>query len=263
MSKLINADLALSVEIQQKYTDRIIPPMSSSPQRLIGPSFFWDANGQPTTRSSRGLEQLHTIGQLSRARIARWRRVGRSTGIRLAGALDQTSLTSALGVISKIPAQWDVVRALLLSKIQALLPFFPLAQVEQTEEEPDPAWELLADFRNLAIDQQDKAAKNLALLWGDFEHSFGGLSGYLGSPETEQLLYLEKLKAASDRMRLARGTDGVFHYVTVELMRQYVGCFQESRSDDAARTLAAWVSGLIDRGRHLTIKTSAPSCIRR
>ena len=58
-----------------------------------------------------------------------------------------------------------------------------------------------------------------------------GRSGYLGSLETEQVLYLEKLKAASDRMRLAQGTDGAVHYVTVELMRQYVGCSGESLSD--------------------------------
>jgi hypothetical protein len=151
------------------------------------------------------------------------------------------------------------LRAVLLAKTQAALPFLPPAAAEPKDEEPDPVWELLEDFQSLAIDQQEKAAKNLALLWGHFEDSFGGLSGYLGSLETEQLLYLEKLKAASDRMRQARGTDGAFHYVTVELMRQYVGCFQESRSDEAAMTLATWVSDLIDRGRRLMVGTSIPS----
>ncbi|MBM6583357.1 hypothetical protein ILT44_24445 [Microvirga sp. BT689] len=232
--------------------------MSSSPQRLSGPTFFWDANGQPTTRSSHRVEQLYTICRLYRARVAGWCMVGRSTWIRLTGALDQTFLALALRVFSRIPAWWDVARAVLLSKRQALLPFPPLARVEQTDEKPDPPWKLLEDFQGLAIAQQDKVARNLAVLWGHFEEAFGGLSGYLRSPETEQLLYLEKLKAASDRMRQARGTDGAFHYVTVELLRQYVGCFQEGRSDDAAITLAAWVSGLIDRGRRLTAETSAP-----
>jgi hypothetical protein len=53
-------------------------------------------------------------------------------------------------------------------------------------------------------------------------------------------------------MRLARGTEGAFHFVTVELMHQYVRGFQDRRSDQAAITLATWVSGLINRGRSLT-----------
>jgi hypothetical protein len=179
--------------------------------------------------------------------------------IRLVGALDQIFVASALIGLSKIPAKWDALRPVLLSKAQALLPFLPLASAEQKDEEPDPVWELLQDFHSLEIDQRDKAAKNLALLWRHFEDSFGGLSGYLRSAETEQLLYLEKLKAASDRMRLDRGKDGGGHYVTVALMHQYVEGFQESRSNEAAMTLATWVSGLIDRGRRLAGEVSIVS----
>jgi hypothetical protein len=157
---------------------------------------------------------------------------------------------------SAIAAWWEHFRPIVRSKTQALLPFLPGAVTESMDEQPDPVWSLLADFQSLGAAHQDKAARNLALLWGHFEESFGGLSGYLAMPETEQLLYLEKLKAASDRMRLARGTEGAFHFVTVELMHQYVRGFQERRSDRAAVTLATWVSGLIDRGRSLTEETS-------
>jgi hypothetical protein len=225
--------------------------MSSSPRHLSGPT-FWDAYGQPTTRSSRRLEQLYTACQLRWKALDRWRKAGRSMWIRLLGTLDQLFLDSTLIDLSKIPAKWDALCPILRSKTQALLPFLPFASAEQKDEEPDPVGELLEDFQRLEINQQDQAARNLTLLWGHFEDSFGGLSGYLGSAETEQLLYLEKLKAASDRMRLARGPDGAVHYVTVALMHQYVGGFQESRSDEAAMTLATWVSGLIDRGRRLT-----------
>ena len=224
--------------------------MSRSPQHLSGPT-SWAANGQSTTRSSHRLEQLYTACQLCWKAVDGWRKAGRSMWIRLVGALDRIFLASALIGLSKIPAKRDALRRVLLSK-QALLPFLPLASAEQKDEEPDPVWELLQDFQSLEIVQQDKAAKNLAVLWRHFEDSFGGLCGYLGSAETEQLLYLEKLKAASDRMRLVRGKDGAVHYVTVALMHQYVGGFQESRSDEAAMTLATWVSGLIDRGRRLT-----------
>lgn len=227
--------------------------MSNSRQRLSGPIFFWDAKDQPVTRSGHRLEQLYTICQLRWKTIEGWCEAVRSTWIRLVGVLDQTFFTSALGVRPRTLIRRDVVRPVLFSKTPVGLPFLPLASVEQKDEELDPAWKLLDDFESLEMDQQDQAAKNLALLWRCFEDSFGGLSGYLGSLETEQVLYLEKLKAASDRMRLAQGTDGAVHYVTVELMRQYVGCFQESRSDEAAMALAAWVSGLIDRGRGLTV----------
>jgi hypothetical protein len=233
--------------------------MSSSPQRLSGPTFFRDANGQSTTRSSHRFEQLYTTCQLCWKTVDGWRKAGRSMWIRLVEALDQIVLASALIGLSRIPAKWDALCPVLLSKAWALLPFLPFASAEQKDEEPDPVWELLEDFESLEVDQQDKAAKNLALLWGHFEASFGGLTGYLGSAETEQLLYLEKLKAASNRMRLAHGTDGAVHYVTVALMHQYVGGFQESRSDEAAMTLATWVSGLIDRGRRLAVEMSSVS----
>jgi len=50
-------------------------------------------------------------------------------------------------------------------------------------------------------------------------------------------------------MKLARGSDVAFHYVTVEVMRLYVGCLQSKRSDRAALSLAACAAAMINRGR--------------
>ncbi|WP_133239386.1 hypothetical protein [Microvirga sp. KLBC 81] len=127
--------------------------------------------------------------------------------------------------------------------------------------EHDPAWDILAEFQMLETSNQDKVAKNLALLWGHFEDTFGGLSGFLAEPAIEQSQYLEKLMMASRRMRPARGSDVAFHYVTVELMRQYVCCLQAGRSDRAALSLATCVAALINRGRMMapTITASAPA----
>jgi hypothetical protein len=81
---------------------------------------------------------------------------------------------------------------------------------------------------------------------------FGGLSGFLVEPQVEQSLYLDKLMTASRRMKIARGSDVAFHYVTVELMRHYVHCLQLGRSDQAALSLASAVAALINRGRMMT-----------
>ena len=53
-------------------------------------------------------------------------------------------------------------------------------------------------------------------------------------------------------MKLARGSEVAFHFVTVELMRLYVEGFMLGRRDRAALALASTVSVLIDRGRMMT-----------
>ncbi|WP_262271838.1 hypothetical protein [Microvirga yunnanensis] len=223
--------------------------MTISPQHLRSQSFFWDADGQSTSRSHHKLEQFYTSCRRRWQSVKTGSAVARSNLNQILRTLDRMLLAPAVLILPKAYASWGTVRPVFLSRAQAWLPWLSLATAQQEDEEPDPAWALLEDLQNLKADQQDKTAKNLALLWKSFEDSFGGLSGYLQSLETEQLLYLNKLKAASDRMRLARGTEAAFHYVTVELMRQYVGCFQAGRSDQAAMALATCVSGLIDRGR--------------
>jgi len=152
---------------------------------------------------------------------------------------------------------WDALRPLVLAQARSLLPFAPLGSAEEEAVEADPVWELLAEFQALEPDQQDKASRNLALLWDHFEHMFGGLSGFLSEPQTEQSLYLEKLMTASRRMKLARGSQMAFHYVTVELMRLYVQGLQQGRSDRAALSLASSVVALINRGRMMTVAIAA------
>lgn len=55
--------------------------------------------------------------------------------------------------------------------------------------------------------------------------------------------------AASLPTRLARGSEGTFHDVTVELIRQYVCCLQMERSDPAGLSLATCAAALINRSR--------------
>jgi hypothetical protein len=79
----------------------------------------------------------------------------------------------------------------------------------------------------------------------------------LEESQTERSQYLEKLMAAFQRMKLARGSNVAFHYVTVELMRQYVCCLQQRRSDRPALSLASCVAALINRGRLMTLAIAA------
>jgi hypothetical protein len=180
-----------------------------------------------------------------------------STLSRIGGSFDQTLWASALIVLPKAFAGWDAVYPEALTKARALLSFVPLASTDEDALEHDPAWEILAEFQKLDASDQDKAAKNLALLWGHFEDTFGGLSGFLEESQTERSQYLEKLMAASQRMKLARGSNVAFHYVTVELMRQYVCCLQQRRSDRPALSLASCVAALINRGRLMTLAIAA------
>ena len=227
--------------------------MSSSPQHQTDFSFPWSAADQSRHELIEKLEQVYRLCHL-RWRIAEQygaaahpvlRRIGRT--------LDQTALAAALIVLPKVFAEWDRLRPILISNARTLLPFVPLVKtVEEEALEQDPIWNLLGEFKTLAPDQQEKAAKNLALLWAHFEDTFGGLSGFLAEPQTEQALYLNKLDTASRRMKLARGSDVAFHYVTVEVMRLYVICLRTSRSDQAALSLATCAATLINRGRMMT-----------
>lgn len=224
--------------------------MSSSPQSRSGFTFPWSDSESSKNDLIGKLEQVYRLCHL------RWRIVERSGEAahpvlqRVSRTLDQTVLAAALIVLPKVFAEWDRLRPALLSNARALLPLIPLAKgagCENTEQ--DPIWELLTEFKALNPDQQDKAAQNLALLWGHFEDTFDGLSGFLAEPQTEQTLYLDKLATASRRMKLARGSEAAFHYVTVEVMLLYVGCLQSKRSDQAALSLAACAAAMINRGR--------------
>jgi hypothetical protein len=227
--------------------------MSSSPQHQTGFSFPWSAGDQSRHEFIEKLEQVYKLCHLRWRIVEQYGAAARPVLDRIGRAVDQTALATALIVLPKVFAEWDRLRPALISNARTLLPFVPLVKTAEEEAlEQDPIWGLLGEFKSLAPDQQDKAAKNLALLWAHFEDTFGGLSGFLAEPPTEQALYLAKLDTASRRMKLARGSDVAFHYVTVEVMRLYVICLQTRRSDRAALSLATCAATLINRGRMMT-----------
>jgi hypothetical protein len=283
---------------RKRFSDRIISLMSSPPQSRSDFTFPWSVDHQPQDGLIEKLEHFYRLCLLRwqfietcrRAARPALERVVRKSGSgfprskmrsskggavdpkvgpllgpmleRTGAVIDQTVLATALIVLPKVFAGWDALRPALLSRTQALLPFIPMASAEDEALESDPVWDLLAEFQALAPDQQNKAAKNLALLWNHFEHMFGGLSGFLAEAPVEQSLYLDKLMTASRRMKIARGSDVAFHYVTVELMRLYVCGLQQGRSDRAALSLASHVAALINRGRMMTpaITADVDSC---
>jgi hypothetical protein len=237
--------------------DRIVILMSSSPEHRSVFAFPWHDDSQPESGFVQRLEPFYKWCSVRWKRVETLREKTSSTLSRIGGSFDQTLWASALIVLPKAFAGWDAVYPEALTKARALLPFVPLASTDEDALEHDPAWEILAEFQKLDASDQDKAAKNLALLWGHFEDTFGGLSGFLEESQTERSQYLEKLMAASQRMKLARGSNVAFHYVTVELMRQYVCCLQQRRSDRPALSLASCVAALINRGRLMTLAIAA------
>jgi hypothetical protein len=236
--------------------------MSSPPQSRSDFTFPWSVDHHPQNGLIEKIEQFYKLCLLRWQFIETCRKAAQPALARAGTVADQTVLATALIVLPKVFAGWDALRPTLLSHTRALLPFIPMARAEDEALESDPVWDLLAEFQALAPDQQDKAAKNLALLWNHFEHMFGGLSGFLAEATVEQSLYLDKLMTASRRMKIARGSDVAFHYVTVELMRLYVCGLQQGRSDRAALSLASHVAALINRGRMMTpaITADVDSC---
>ena len=227
--------------------------MSSSPQSRTDFAFPWSADDQSRHELIEKLERVYRLYHLRWRIVQQYGEAARPVLRQIGRALDQTALATALIVLPKVLAEWDRLRPILISNARTLIPFVPLVRSAEEEAlEQDPIWHLLGEFKALAPDQQDKAARNLALLWGHFEETFGGLSGFLAEPQTEQALYLGKLDTASRRMRLARGSDVAFHYVTVEVMRLYVDCLQTRRSDRPALSLATCAATLINRGRMMT-----------
>jgi len=237
---------------QKRIADRIISHMSSPPQRRSEFTFPWSADHQPQNGLIEKLEQFYRLSLLRWRFLEACRQAARPRLAQAGAVLDQTVLASALIVVPKVLAGWDGLRPRWVSHSRALLPSLPIPSEAEEALAADPAWELLAEFQALAPDRQDKAARNLALLWDHFEHMFGGLSGFLAEPAIEQSIYLDKLMTASRRMKLARGSEVAFHYVTVELMRLYVSYLRLGRSDRAAMALAANVVALISRGRMVT-----------
>jgi hypothetical protein len=232
--------------------------MSRSPQHPSVFAFPWHDDSQPESGFAQRSEPFYKWCRIYWKQVEPLRQKTGSALSRIGEALEQTLLAGALIVLPKAFAGWDAVYPVVLTKARTLLPFVPFISTEEDVLEHDPAWEILAEFQRLEAGDQDKAAKNLALLWGHFEDTFGGLSGFLAESQTERSQYMDKLMTASQRMKLARGSAVAFHYVTVELMRQYVCCLQQRRSDPPALSLAACVAALINRGRLMTLAIAAP-----
>lgn len=141
--------------------------------------------------------------------------------------------------------------SILRSQSSKLFPFLPATEGQDAPQEPDPVDVILGDFEQLCPEQQHKVASNLALLWESFLSDFGGISGFRAAPAVEQDAFLDRLKAAARRMEAAKGSEAAFHYVTVELMRQYISFFRAGSADRKAVSLARCVAPLIDRGRQI------------
>ena len=228
------------------------PLMSSPPQPRSDFTFPWSVDHDPRNELVEKLEQFYRLCRLRWRFIEAFRRAAHPELRRLGHALDQTVFAGALIVVPKALAGWEALRPVLRAQARALLPFIPQATAEDEAIARDPAWEILADFQTLTQDQQDKAARNLALLWDHFEKTFGGLSGFLAEPQTEQSLYLSKLTTASRRMKLARGSEVAFHFVTVELMRLYVDGLHARAPRPGRPGAGLHRLVLIDRGRMMT-----------
>lgn len=151
-------------------------------------------------------------------------------------------------VTDRARAEWRAGYPVVLRHLQERFPSLPLGSFPDPNAEPDPVELVMEEFHGLEPAQQDKVAKNLALLWNSFTGAFGGVSGFQAASPTEQRSYVEKLEAAARRMEAARGTEAAFHYVTVELIRQYIAFLQVGSTDPKAVALARLVAPLIDRG---------------
>jgi hypothetical protein len=158
------------------------------------------------------------------------------------------ALTKALAARAVSP--WQKLSPATVAQLRRLFPALPVAG--GPNEEHDPVRLVMAEFHDLSSDQQNKVAQNLALLWNSFTSVFGGVSGFRAASPTEQREYLEKLQLAARRMEAAKGTEAAFHYVTVELIRLYIGFHQVGSTDQGAVALAKVVAPLIDRGHRLS-----------
>jgi hypothetical protein len=165
--------------------------------------------------------------------------------MRRATALASPYADRALAHWRQVP---PALRAHMPDRIAAVLPWGAGAAAE----EPDPADLIQGEYAALDAARKDRVAKNLALLWDNFQDMFGGISGFLEASQIERDAFMERLGAASARMEAARGTPAAFHYVTVELMRQYVTFLVTGRRDRQAVALATSVVALIDSGRRMT-----------
>lgn len=147
---------------------------------------------------------------------------------------------------------WQAVRADIGVRLRMLLPALAEGAGPDPADEPDPVRSIMSEFEELGQEQKDKVARNLALLWSSFIDAFGGVSAFQSASTTDRQAYVDRLGAAARRMEAAKGTEAAFHYVTVELLRQYVFFLQIGSTDQGAVALAQLVAPLIDRGHAMS-----------
>ena len=157
----------------------------------------------------------------------------------------------AKAVADRARTEWETGYPVVLRHLRERFPSLPLGAASGPDDGTDPVLMILHEFERLDGGQQEKVARNLALLWNSFMSVFDGVSGFQAASAVDQQAYFEKLEAAAHRMEAARGTDAAFHYVTVELIRRYIGFLQIGSTDPKAVALARLVAPLIDRGHKL------------
>jgi hypothetical protein len=229
--------------------------MASPPQSANAGLFLWEVD----TSSTKGPKQLKgrillllLLWELQRKfgskAIEHYLQSTSEIIGRIKGAIPAFSLNDLQQALA---SKLQVLQPTLAAHLQRAMPLLLGPEAAQVSERPDPARQALSEFQILDWDQQGKVARNLALLWENFQDVFGGLSGFMAAPQTDRTTFLQKLESASERMAPARGSEVAFHYVTVELMRQYISCLHHRRADPGAIALARCVVTLIDQGRSM------------
>jgi len=220
--------------------------MDGSSRRL--PAYFIAPRKGPASRSKAGrrLRQVRFIVRRSVSQL----------GVNVPSADGLTRRTEQMvsivqAVADRARAEWRAGYPIVLRQLHERFPSLPLGVLPDPADEVDPVLLAMEEFEGLEPDQQEKVAKSLALLWNSFTSVFGGVSGFRNASAVEQRAYSEKLEAAAERMKAARGTDAAFHYVTVELIRHYVAFLRIASTDPKAVALARLVAPLIDRGHKL------------
>ncbi len=229
--------------------------MDGSLRNIGADDSFWEVGRQPASGLETRLQGW--LDRLNGRRISILRRFHgaftASTALypKLASRIAQAARPAVKALSEVVAAGQAALPAAVPQSVRRALALMGRTEMSDTSQEPDPIQILLSEFNALDPDQKDKVARNLTLLWDNFQDAFDGLSGFLAAPTTEQDAFMEKLEAAAERMRPARGTEAGFHYVTVELTRQYIAFLRVGKADRSAVALATCVVSLIDRGRQL------------
>jgi hypothetical protein len=196
---------------------------------------------------------LGQVRELMTRDILRFRKSASAYPLAVSKAIHRISQVevSVQAIAPKMQTVWQVGCPAFLTLACKLFPSLPLIAPPEKIQEVDAVQLILGEFESLSREQQDRVAKNLTLLWESYISVFGGVSAFQAASTTERQAYIKKLEAACHRMERAKGTEAAFHYVTVELFRQYISFLQLGSRDRSAVALASVVAPLIDRGHKM------------